>query len=97
MTGGQFEDYLSGCIERENEQRLNAGIVASWIAKTMGGVTVHPMAFVDPEYEFGDNPLSATETPEEKYRRKLAVDERQRLKRWRHWLRRSGLDPSRFE
>lgn len=97
MTPGEFEDYLSGCVDREREARIGHALTTSWIAKTMGGVNVPVLAFVDGEDAggYGQNPFESEDDVAAKYARKVEKDNARRQRRWEAWLRRAGLDPSR--
>ena len=54
MTPGEFEDYVSGAVDREREQRFGHATIVSAILSTMGGHRVSPEALLG---EADDDPL----------------------------------------
>lgn len=65
MTPGEFEDYVSGAVDRERESRYASATIVSAIVATMGGRKISPEALLGEVDD--DDPLLSD--PFEKYLR----------------------------
>lgn len=65
LTPGEFEDYVSGAVDREREQRYGNATIVSVILATMGGHKVSAEALLGEVDE--DDPL--LDDPFQKYLR----------------------------
>jgi hypothetical protein len=98
LTPGEFEDLVAGALDREEVARWNAAIIASVVAGT-GGARIPPIAFVDPDAEFGDLPAelrAPEETPQQKWEREQERRRKSLDEKWRAWCTERGIDPDAF-